>query len=58
MTLKTLKSELLADPKALERGQQMPSMRTVQRYASATGAPAVVRLEMKAAGRWNKKAAA
>ena len=41
----------------LESGQRMPSMRTVQRYASAIGARAVVRLEM-AAGRGNKKAAA
>jgi transcriptional regulator with XRE-family HTH domain len=41
----------------LESGQRMPSMRTVQRYASAIGARAVVRLEI-AAGRGNKKAAA
>jgi predicted transcriptional regulator len=88
-TLKTLKAELLADPKTLaeyealadefdmareliaargragltqgevaqrmgttpsvgarlESGKRMPSLRTVQRYASAIGARAVVRLE-------------
>jgi transcriptional regulator with XRE-family HTH domain len=29
----------------LESGKRMPSLRTVQRYASAIGARAVVRLE-------------
>lgn len=100
-TLKTLKAELLADPRTrveydalaaefeiaheliaargragltqgevaarmgttqsvvarLESGKRMPSMRTVQRYASAVGARAVMRLEM-ATPRVNKKAAA
>lgn len=41
----------------LESGQQMPSMRTVQRHASAIGARAALRLEMTT-GRGSKTAAA
>jgi len=30
----------------LESGRSAPSMRTLQRYAEATGSPAVIRLEL------------
>ena len=34
----------------LESGRQMPSMRTVQRYAEAIGARAVLRIEPRSRG--------
>ena len=55
--LKDHKAELLANPavrraydaQAPESGRGSPSMRTVQRFASAVGARAVVRMEPFAA---------
>jgi len=55
--LKDVKAQLLANPavrqaydaQALESGRGTPSMRTVQRFASAVGARAVVSMEPFAA---------